>query len=69
MQESREVLVPIPEHFLLIPCEPVGAGETVESLQRGYVKNTVCIGEYRSTIDGIKDYNSVIKDISKQPGK
>lgn len=65
MQGLRVVPAPTPEHLLVVPCEPVGAGNTVESLQRGYIKNTVCIGEYRSVLEGIKEYNSAIRDIVK----
>ena len=47
----KEVAVLAPDSLLVDPCEPVGAGETVRSLARGYVKNTGCIREYKLLLD------------------
>ena len=47
----KEVPVLTPDSLMVDPCEPVGAGETVRSLARGYVKNTGCIREYKLLLD------------------
>lgn len=47
----KEVLVLHPDSLLVDPCEPVGAGETLRSLAKGYVKNTGCIREYKLLLD------------------
>ena len=57
--------VQIPNSLLVIPCEAVGAGDTVRSLARGYVKNTSCIGEYRLLLEKQKDYNQKIEALFK----
>lgn len=57
MKPSEVKVVPIPNSLLQHPCEPVGPGNTVESLAKGYAINTACVGEYKITIDGIKQYN------------
>ena len=54
--------VKVPERLLKAPCEPVGAGETLESLSKGYIKNTSCVGQYENTLEGIRKYNSSIGD-------
>lgn len=61
-----ETPVPIPESLLLNPCDAVGAGLTVDSLARGYVQNTTCIGEFKSTMSGVREYNNTIKDLKKK---
>ena len=66
---SRVELVPTPEHLLVHPCEVVGVGNTVESLAKGYIINTTCVGQYKSTLNGIKDYNKTIKDLTQQEDK
>lgn len=48
---QKEVAVLTPDSLMVDPCEPVGAGETVRSLARGYVKNTGCIREYKLLLD------------------
>jgi hypothetical protein len=41
----------MPDSLLQDPCKAVGAGETVGSLAKGYVKNTSCIGAYRALLE------------------
>lgn len=57
--KSEVVIVPSPTPNSLIyyPCEPVGPGNTRSSLEKAYVINTYCIGEYKDVIDGIALYN------------
>lgn len=45
------MLVLTPDNLLVDPCVPIGAGETVRSLVKGYVKNTSCIGEYQLLLE------------------
>lgn len=52
-----EIPAPIPKALIYYPCEPVGPGTTVNSLQKAYVQNTYCIGEYKEVIDGVDVYN------------
>ena len=47
----KEVLVLTPDSLMVDPCEPVGAGETVRSLAKGYVKNIGCVREYKLLLD------------------
>lgn len=49
--ETKGVLVLTPDNLLVDPCVPTGAGETVRSLAKGYVKNTSCIGEYQLLLE------------------
>lgn len=58
-----EIPAPLPEHLLVQPCDAVGAGKTVTSLAKGYTKNTICIGEFKNTLSGIKSYNDKQKEI------
>lgn len=53
--------VPIPEHLLEHPCIPTGVGTTYLSLVEGYINNTSCVGEYKITVDGVRQYNEAIK--------
>ena len=57
MKEYEERLVITPDSLIYYPCEPVGPGRTVQSLQKAYVENTYCIGEYKDVLDGIAIYN------------
>lgn len=52
----------IPEGLVQSPCIPVGAGETLESLAKGYIKNTSCIGQYEGNLESIRKYNNSIGD-------
>lgn len=36
-----------PDSLLVDPCEPLGAGDSVGTLSKGYVTNTSCLGQYR----------------------
>lgn len=56
--------VKVPERLLKAPCEPVGAGETLESLAKGYIKNTSCVGQYENSFESIRKYNNSIGDKS-----
>ena len=53
---------PIPDSLLYHPCDVVPAGNTESSLITGYIKNTTCVGEYKSVIDGLLNYNTSIKN-------
>jgi hypothetical protein len=64
-----ETPAPIPEHLLTDPCDAVGAGLTVSSLSRGYVQNTTCIGQFKNTMGGVREYNNTIKDLKKKTNK
>lgn len=58
--KQLEVVVvptPLPNSLIYYPCEPIGAGNTTESLAKAYVENTYCIGEYKHVLDGIAVYN------------
>lgn len=54
-----------PNTLVYHPCEPVGVGVGLVGLERGYVKNTTCVGEYKSVIDGILQYNNSIENMNK----
>lgn len=62
--EYRDRPVLVPESLLKHPCEPVGAGSTVGSLSTAYVKNVRCIGDYKSVVEGISEYNNRMKDVA-----
>lgn len=49
----KEKIVLTPDSLLVHPCEATGAGDTVHSLAKGYVKNTSCVGEYKLLLDKI----------------
>ena len=57
-------IAPLPDYLIQYPCSPVGPGRTVSSLARGYTQNTGCIGEYKSAMDGIKQYNEKQKELN-----
>ena len=59
-----EVPAPLPSHFLVKPCHPVGVGNTVGSLAKAYVENTGCVGKYEIVIDSIEEYNETIKEMN-----
>lgn len=62
------VPAPIPNSLLQYPCEPLGPGTTLMSLERGYVENTACIGEYKITLDGLVRYNDKQKELGDARG-
>ena len=51
MSVVKEVPVYTPDSLLVDPCEPIGAGDTIRTLAKGYITNTSCIGEYRLLLD------------------
>ena len=61
----KEKIVLTPDSLLVHPCEATGAGDTVRSLARGYVKNTTCIGEYKLLLDKIIKHKSQVGKIYK----
>lgn len=63
------VPTPIPNSLIHHPCSPVGVGNTVPSLAKGYTANTVCIGKYKEVVDGIGLYNESQKEAANVPRK
>lgn len=61
----KEKIVLTPDSLLVHPCEATGAGDTVRSLARGYVKNTTCIGEYKLLLDKIIKHKSQVEEVYK----
>ena len=47
----KELLVMTPDSLLIAPCIAYGAGNTVSSLAKGYVKNTSCIAQWQLLLD------------------
>ena len=64
VKEPQEVYVEvpteIPETLLKHPCKAVGPGTTLNSLAKAYTANTTCIERYRSTLNGVIQYNKHI---------
>lgn len=54
---------PIPSSLIKHPCQPVGAGDTVKSLQKGYIENLYCIGKYKGVVNSIESYNQNIEGL------
>ena len=61
----KEKVVLTPNSLLTHPCEAVGAGDTVRTLARGYVKNTSCVGEYKLLLDKIIKHKLQVKGLYK----
>lgn len=61
----KEKIVLTPDSLLVHPCEATGAGDTVRSLARGYVKNTTCIGEYKLLLDKIINHKDQVEEVYK----
>jgi len=40
-----------PDSLLIAPCVAYGAGTTVSSLAKGYVKNTSCIAQWQLLLE------------------
>lgn len=59
----KEVLVLTPDSLLVDPCEAVGAGDTVRSLAKGYVKNTGCIREYKLLLEKQRKHKSEVEAV------
>ena len=59
----------MPDSLISFPCQVVGAGYTEESLVKGYVHNTTCVGEYQSVMEGINNYNQTLKEKGKEDVK
>ena len=53
---------PIPDSLLFHPCDVSPAGKTDSSLVNGYIKNTSCVGKYKSVVNGLINYNRVLKE-------
>lgn len=62
---QKEVLVTSPESFLIDPCEPIGAGDTVRSLARGYVANTSCLGQYKLLLEKQRRHKQEMMELYK----
>jgi hypothetical protein len=45
------MLVLTPNSLLIAPCVAYGAGTTVSSLAKGYVKSTSCIAQWQLLLD------------------
>ena len=63
--EYVEVPVHLPSSLIHHPCDPIGVGNTVDSLTRAYIDNTICIGKYKSVVTSIDEYNNKIKSLKK----
>ena len=59
----KEVPVLTPDTLLVDPCEAVGAGDTVRTLAKGYIKNTGCVWEYRLLLEKHRKYKNQIEDL------
>jgi hypothetical protein len=53
----------MPDSLLVDPCEAIEAGETVRSLSKAYISNTICIGKYRLLLDKQKKYKDQILNL------
>ena len=60
---QKEVPVRLPSSLLVDPCDPVSAGDTVESLAKAYVKNTSCVGEYIILLRKQREYTERVGGI------
>ena len=56
-----EVPAPLPDSLVYHPCKPVGPGTTDKSLARAYTKNVGCIGDYKTVVEGVRQYNEKVK--------
>jgi len=64
-QRYVEVPAPLPDSLIHHPCSPVGAGDSVKSLQKGYLANITCIGKYKAVVDSIQIYNRELKNVGE----
>lgn len=62
------MLVLTPDTLLVDPCEVVGAGDSVRSLAKGYVRNTSCVGEYKLLLDKQRKYKREAEEVYKNGG-
>ena len=62
---QKEVPVLFPDALLVDPCEATGAGDTVKSLAKGYVKNTGCIREYRLLLNKQREHKTAAEELFK----
>lgn len=69
MTEYVEVPVHLPSSLIHRPCDPIGVGNTVDSLARAYIDNTICIGKYKSVVTSIEEYNNKIKSLKESIGE
>lgn len=52
-----------PDNLLVHPCEVIPAGQTVESLSKGYIHNTQCVHLYKHLVEEQKQYKKKVEDI------
>lgn len=43
-----------PKEILIHPCHKIDAGDTVKTLAKGYVHNTICLDKYKDVVEGIE---------------
>lgn len=61
-KEVIEIVEEIPDYLLVHPCEAVSARDpvtmkmTLGSVSKGYVTNTLCVGQYRNLVEQQKSY-------------
>lgn len=60
---TKEVPVLIPDSLVEHPCTVTGAGDSLEGLVKGYIKNTSCVGDYRTLVDKQKEWLEEVKTI------
>ena len=67
----KEVDKPIlpPDSLLLSPCDPIDAGETVRSLGKGYVENTSCVYQHKTTLQSLQEWKKQKEELYVTPNK
>lgn len=61
-KEVIKIVEDFPDYLLVHPCEVMSARDdatkvmTIKSLSKGYVGNTLCVGQYRLLIENQKSY-------------
>lgn len=51
----------MPDSLLIDPCDSVEAGETVGTLAKAYITNTVCIKEYKLLLEKQRRYKHEVE--------
>lgn len=59
--EQKEMLATLPDSLIIDPCGPTGAGETVRSLAKAYIKNNGCIREYKLLLQKQREYKKKVE--------
>ena len=54
-----------PDSLLVDPCKAIGAGDSVKTLAKAYVKNTGCIGEYQLLLDKQRKHKQQVQELYK----